>query len=174
MHPFPGVRAAGRARNCAGRSDHRSEQTLTRTLLWTQTGWVHALLATPLALYILLDPSPAILLDPLFGYAELEGTVYAFSAGYFAYDLVVSLFFVRSHGWPFVLHAAACCFIFTAVWRPLLMGVGSTFLVVRVVVPLHRRKYTNRASAIILLCWRNSGSFPPCKSQKAVQPCTLS
>lgn len=38
--------------------------------------------------------------------------MFAISGGYFAYDFVVSLRHVGSHGWPFVLHASACCFIF--------------------------------------------------------------
>ena len=89
------------------------------------------MIATPLAISILLSPSPAVALDPIFAYSPREATVFAISTGYFFYDLAVSIYFVRVHGFAFVLHAAACCFIFGAVWRPILMGVGATFLVVR-------------------------------------------
>lgn len=78
---------------------------------------MHSLIATPLSLYLILHPTPSLAADPLFAYAPLEGAVFALSAGYFAYDLCVSLYHVKSHGPAFVLHAVACCFIFTKV-RP--------------------------------------------------------
>lgn len=97
-----------------------------------------------------MHPSPALEADPIFSYASLEGAVFAFSGGYFAYDLLISLWLVRTHGLPFVIHASACCFIFFKVSRggrrageeadsyrfaeqaftPILMGVGPNFLVV--------------------------------------------
>lgn len=115
-------------------------RSLDRELTREQTGWIHALVATPLSLLLLLRPSPAVVLDPIFAYAPTEGAVFALSAGYFYYDLVVSLWHVKSHGPAFVLHALSCCFIFTAVWRPLLMGIGSRFLIVRPAPSLERPK----------------------------------
>jgi hypothetical protein len=87
--------------------------TTALTRCWCfKTGWIHSLIATPLALYLILHPSPIVTADPIFAYAPTEGMVFAISGGYFAYDFVVSLRHVGSHGWPFVLHATACCFIF--------------------------------------------------------------
>ncbi|ORY74265.1 TLC domain-domain-containing protein [Leucosporidium creatinivorum] len=93
------------------------------------TGWIHALISTPASLYLILHPSPALAADPIFSYASLEGAVFAFSGGYFAYDLLISLWLVRTHGVPFVIHASACCFIFFKAFTPILMGVGPNFLV---------------------------------------------
>lgn len=83
-----------------------------------QTGWLHALISTPLAFYCIMNPSPALVADPIFNYASKEAAVFAFSGGYFAYDLLVSLWEVKSHGVPFVVHAASCCFIFFKVGLP--------------------------------------------------------
>lgn len=82
-----------------------------------QTGWIHALISTPASLYLILHPSPALEADPIFSYAPLEGAIFAFSGGYFAYDLLISLWLIKSHGVPFVIHASACCFIFFKVSR---------------------------------------------------------
>ncbi|SCV67659.1 BQ2448_5270 [Microbotryum intermedium] len=95
----------------------------------TQTGWLHALISAPLALYLIWNPSPQLVRDPIFGYAPLEGAVFAFSGGYFLYDLLVSLAFVKSHGVPFVVHATSCCFIFFKAFTPFLNGIGPTFLI---------------------------------------------
>lgn len=75
-----------------------------------------------MTLYLIFNPSPELVGDPIFGYATLEGTVFAFSGGYFAYDLLVSLWYVKINGWPFVLHAVACCFIFFKVS----LGMGAS------------------------------------------------
>ncbi|KDE04908.1 hypothetical protein MVLG_04665 [Microbotryum lychnidis-dioicae p1A1 Lamole] len=93
------------------------------------TGWVHALISAPIALYLIWNPSPQLVRDPIFGYAPVEGAVFAFSGGYFLYDLLVSLAFVKSHGIPFVVHATSCCFIFFKAFTPFLNGIGPTFLI---------------------------------------------
>ncbi|KAK4058507.1 hypothetical protein OIO90_000669 [Microbotryomycetes sp. JL221] len=93
------------------------------------TGWVHSLISAPLALYMIVYPSSSLVKDPIFNYATFEASVFAFSGGYFLYDLMISLALVRSQGLPFVVHAAACCFIFFKAFTPFLMGVGSMFLI---------------------------------------------
>ncbi|KAK4053471.1 hypothetical protein OIV83_001638 [Microbotryomycetes sp. JL201] len=93
------------------------------------TGWMHALISAPLALYMILHPSPSLVKDPIFNYATFEASVFAFSGGYFVYDLMISLALVKSQGFAFVVHAAACCFIFFKAFTPFLMGIGSMFLI---------------------------------------------
>lgn len=87
----------------------RTELTTARPL---QTGWIHGLISTPLALYFILHPSPELVKDGVYGYSAREGVMFAVSGGYFLYDWLVSVYYVRTHGLPFVLHATACCFIF--------------------------------------------------------------
>lgn len=70
----------------------------------SQTGWIHALIATPLALRLILFPSPSLVEDPIFGYAPLEGAVYAFSFGYFLYDFIVSVYFIKSRECSYFLY----------------------------------------------------------------------
>lgn len=116
----------------------------------TQTGWLHSLISTPLALHLIFNPTPSLSANPIFGYATREGAVIAFSGGYFLYDLVVSLYLIRTHGVPFVIHAGTCCFIFFKVsaidalpepiskinltalqaFTPFMIGMSSMFLVV--------------------------------------------
>jgi hypothetical protein len=118
-----------------------------------KTGWLHSLISTPAALYLIFNPTPKLAVNPIFGYASLEGSVIAFSGGYFLYDLIVCLYYIRTHGVPFLIHASTCCFIFFKVsmamyetwshstwliigslylqaFTPFLMGVSSMFLVV--------------------------------------------
>ncbi|SCZ93538.1 BZ3500_MvSof-1268-A1-R1_Chr6-3g08725 [Microbotryum saponariae] len=109
--------------------DFRRADTEAASLTNLQTGWVHALISAPIALYLIWNPSPQLVRDPIFGYAPLEGAVFAFSGGYFLYDLLVSLAFVKSHGIPFVVHATSCCFIFFKAFTPFLNGIGPTFLI---------------------------------------------
>ncbi|SGY16504.1 BQ5605_C012g06889 [Microbotryum silenes-dioicae] len=107
----------------------RRADTEAASLTTLQTGWVHALISAPIALYLIWNPSPQLVRDPIFGYAPVEGAVFAFSGGYFLYDLLVSLAFVKSHGIPFVVHATSCCFIFFKAFTPFLNGIGPTFLI---------------------------------------------
>lgn len=69
-------------------------------------------MSTPLSVYLIMCPSAAVRADPIFAYGAREGAIFAVSAGYFLYDFWVSLRYVNTSGWPFVLHATACCFIF--------------------------------------------------------------
>ncbi|KAL8286476.1 hypothetical protein RQP46_004493 [Phenoliferia psychrophenolica] len=94
------------------------------------TGWVHALVVTPLCLYLIRHPSPALVLDPIFGHAPLEERIFAISGGYFLYDLIVSAVLLPTHGVPFLIHASSCCFIFFKAFTPFLNGMAANFLVV--------------------------------------------
>jgi len=38
--------------------------------------------------------------------------MFAISGGYFLYDLIISVYLVKTQGAAFLVHAAACCFIF--------------------------------------------------------------
>ena len=55
--------------------------------------------------------------DPIYGWSPREGVMFAISGGYFLYDLIISLFLVKSQGVSFLVHAGACCFIFFKVSR---------------------------------------------------------
>lgn len=96
-----------------------------------QVGWVHGLISTPLSIYLILYPSKAVAIDPIFAYGQREGSIFAISAGYFLYDFWVSLRYIKTSGWPFVLHATACCFIFFKVCSRVVGGVGSKWLIMR-------------------------------------------
>lgn len=100
-----------------------------------RTGWVHSLISAPLCAYLLWRPSPALIADPIFGYSSREGSVIAFSAGYFLHDFIISAAWVATHGVrllharcvsgggpdaplpqvPFLVHAGSCCYIFAKV-----------------------------------------------------------
>lgn len=96
-----------------------------------QTGWFHALISTPWTLWLIQHPSKSLVLDPIFAFGARESLLFAFSGGYFLYDLLISVWLVRSHGVPFVIHATACCFIFFYAFHPFLQGFGPMFLIVR-------------------------------------------
>ncbi|KAM0754990.1 hypothetical protein T439DRAFT_377387 [Meredithblackwellia eburnea MCA 4105] len=93
------------------------------------TGWVHALIVTPLCFYFIRNPSPSLVLDPIFGFSPVEEQLFAFSGGYFLYDLLISVALVRTHGVPFLLHATSCCFIFFKAFTPFLNGMSPNFLI---------------------------------------------
>jgi len=93
------------------------------------TGWFHALISTPWTLWLIQHPSKSLVLDPIFAFGARESLLFAFSGGYFLYDLLISVWLVRSHGVPFVIHATACCFIFFYAFHPFLQGFGPMFLI---------------------------------------------
>ncbi|KAI5474343.1 TRAM/LAG1/CLN8-like domain-containing protein [Pseudohyphozyma bogoriensis] len=93
------------------------------------TGWLHSFISVPLSLLMIFRPSLQLVLDPIFGFSPLEGSYFAVSAGYFLYDLLISLYLVKNQGVPFVVHAAACCFIFFKAYTPLLNGLAGSFLI---------------------------------------------
>jgi len=55
-----------------------------------QVGWVYALIATPLAISMILHPSKEIVADRLYGYGLAEGRLSALAVGYFIWDAFVS------------------------------------------------------------------------------------
>lgn len=48
-----------------------------------QVGWAYAIIATPLALSLIFNPSPEITADPFYGYGVAEGRLSAIATGYF-------------------------------------------------------------------------------------------
>jgi len=90
-------------------------KTLTRkqALEWQLqcVSMLQSLLISYLALRVVLDAGihPWTAEERIFGYAPAAGTVQAFAAGYFLWDLVMMLSHVQDLGIPMLLHAI-CCF----------------------------------------------------------------
>lgn len=63
----------------------------------------------PLALSVLLDS--AVASDTIYGHTRASTLMCLISAGYFLYDLAVVL--GRREGTAFLVHAAACLFVYT-------------------------------------------------------------
>lgn len=59
--------------------DHTVE-TFTR-----QVGWAFAIIAAPLAFSMIMNPSPEIVKDRVYGYGLAEGRLSAFATGYFVW-----------------------------------------------------------------------------------------
>ncbi|CAB16558.1 TLC domain-containing protein [Schizosaccharomyces pombe] len=66
--------------------------------------------------------------DKLFGYSVVAGDIYALTAGYFVWDLYITVRYVHITGIGFVIHAIAALFVITFSYRPYLMYYGPTYL----------------------------------------------
>ncbi|ORY37830.1 TLC domain-domain-containing protein, partial [Leucosporidium creatinivorum] len=92
-------------------------------------GWAYALIATPLALDLILHPSPEIVADPLYGYGLAEGRLAAIATGYFTWDTIVSAKHMNTQGLGFFLHGIGCGTAFLFTLKPFLMFCGPNFLI---------------------------------------------
>lgn len=66
--------------------------------------------------------------DKISGYSAFGGDVYACACGYFVWDILISLYWVRWYGWAFVFHGAMSLQVFGCCFRPFLMWYGPAFL----------------------------------------------
>lgn len=64
----------------------------------------------------------------VWGYTGTLGMVQALAAGYFLWDLVITLWHVDTFGWGFVAHAFSALFVFSFGFRPFLNYYGPVFL----------------------------------------------
>ncbi|KAL2913661.1 hypothetical protein HK105_206821 [Polyrhizophydium stewartii] len=71
---------------------------------------------------------PELEADRLFGYSYYAGSVYAFACGYFLWDTVISIYYIKESGLGFVLHGVTCFFVFLLSFRPFLQYFGCVFL----------------------------------------------
>ena len=58
----------------------------TSAISTRQVGWAYSLVATPLAISLILTPSKELLVNPLYGWAVREGRLSAIATGYFIWD----------------------------------------------------------------------------------------
>ncbi|KAI9143211.1 TLC domain-containing protein [Paraphysoderma sedebokerense] len=94
---------------------------------------IHALVIVWLAYPILSDPE--LSKDKLFGYSYTGGLVYAICSGYFLWDTIFSLRYLKYFGLGFFLHGISCFFVFILSFRPFLMYYGSIFLLFELSTP---------------------------------------
>ncbi|KAK9480221.1 TLC domain-containing protein [Lipomyces japonicus] len=66
--------------------------------------------------------------DTLFGYSPYAGLVYAFAAGYFAWDTYICVKYVNLFGIGFAIHGIASLIVFSLSFKPYLMYYGPIFL----------------------------------------------
>ncbi|KAL8286475.1 hypothetical protein RQP46_004492 [Phenoliferia psychrophenolica] len=92
-------------------------------------GWVYSLVATPLALSLIFNPSKELLVNPLYGWAIREGRLSAIATGYFVWDTKVSAQHIGTQGLGFLAHGLACGVAFAFTMRPFLLYCGPNFLV---------------------------------------------
>lgn len=92
-------------------------------------GWAYSIIATPLALYLILHPSPEIIKDQVYGFSIREARLSALATGYFLWDLSVSAMHIQTQGLGFFLHGAGCFLAFLFTLKPFLMYCGPNFLI---------------------------------------------
>ncbi|KAJ3063051.1 hypothetical protein HDU98_001077 [Podochytrium sp. JEL0797] len=92
--------------------------------------FTNAVLMVILAIPIFSDP--VLKADKLFGYSKYAADVYAIFAGYFIWDIYVSL---QSMDIGFILHAFAAFFVFFYGFTPFVMYYGATFLMYELSTP---------------------------------------
>nr|CAG8472994.1 2534_t:CDS:2 [Entrophospora candida] len=94
---------------------------------------VHCCLVVYLSVPLLFDKE--LEKDKVFGYNIYAGNVYAFSCGYFLWDALISLYYVKDFGIGFVLHGACCFGVYLFAFRPFLNYYGPVFLMFEVSTP---------------------------------------
>ncbi|KAK4701617.1 hypothetical protein P7C70_g4614, partial [Phenoliferia sp. Uapishka_3] len=92
-------------------------------------GWAYSLVATPLALALILNPSKELLVDPLYGWAVREARLSAIATGYFVWDTKVSAQHIGTQGLGFLAHGLGCGAAFAFTLRPFLLYCGPDFLI---------------------------------------------
>ncbi|KAI8054304.1 TLC domain-containing protein [Syncephalis plumigaleata] len=73
--------------------------------------------------------------DKLFGYDTYAGNVYAYTCGYFLWDGLTSLRYVRHFGVSFLLHGVVCFSVYIFSFRPFLNYFGAVFLMFELSTP---------------------------------------
>ncbi|CAG8513807.1 5221_t:CDS:2 [Paraglomus brasilianum] len=94
---------------------------------------VHSVAITALSAPLLFDET--LLKDKVFGYDEYAGNVYAIACGYFLWDSLVSLYYVKAFGVGFVVHGASCFGVYLFAYRPFLNYYGAAFLMFELSTP---------------------------------------
>ncbi|KAI9217886.1 TLC domain-containing protein [Blastocladiella britannica] len=95
---------------------------------------VHAVAIVALVWPLLSDPVLAA--DRVFGYTYDAGTAYAVACGYFLWDTLFSLVYVREFGVGFLVHGVACLSVYLFSFRPFLLYYGCIFLLYELSTPL--------------------------------------
>ncbi|RKO84249.1 TRAM/LAG1/CLN8 homology domain-containing protein, partial [Blyttiomyces helicus] len=98
--------------------------------------WVsmlHAVGITVAASFILNDPEMSA--DRIFAYNPYAGNVYAVACGYFLWDSIICLSYIRHFGPGFAVHGVACFIVFIFSFRPFLMYYGAGFLMFELSTP---------------------------------------
>ncbi|RIB03284.1 DUF887 family protein [Gigaspora rosea] len=73
--------------------------------------------------------------DKIFGYTAYAGNVYSIACGYFLWDAILSLYYVKEFGFGFALHGISCFSVFIFAFRPFLNYYGSVFLMYEISTP---------------------------------------
>ncbi|CAG8779002.1 13054_t:CDS:2, partial [Racocetra persica] len=73
--------------------------------------------------------------DKIFGYNAYAGNVYSIACGYFLWDALISLYYVKEFGFGFALHGICCFGVFIFAFRPFLNYYGSVFLMYEISTP---------------------------------------
>ncbi|KAI9190358.1 hypothetical protein H9P43_001792 [Blastocladiella emersonii ATCC 22665] len=94
---------------------------------------VHALVIVSLVFPLLSDP--VLNASKVFGYTHAAGTAYAIACGYFLWDTLFSLVYVREFGVGFLVHGIACLAVYLFSFRPFLLYYGSVFLLYELSTP---------------------------------------
>ena len=88
---------------------------------------VNCLVATGMALAILLDTSSPLLADRIDAVSPVSSALYCVATGYFLFDVAES--FVDYHGHAFLAHGVLCSFVYgLALFVPILHYYGAVFL----------------------------------------------
>ncbi|KAJ3188754.1 hypothetical protein HDU85_004468 [Gaertneriomyces sp. JEL0708] len=90
------------------------------------TSSVHAVLISILAWKVFGDP--VLQEDKLFAYTPYAGNVYAIACGYFLWDTLICLYYLKHFGFGFAIHGIACLVVFGLCFRPFLLYYGAVFL----------------------------------------------
>ena len=56
------------------------------------------------------------------------GSLFAITTGYFLWDTMVSLLYLRENGPGFLIHAVLCCYVFVCSYKPFMQYYGVHFL----------------------------------------------
>ena len=56
------------------------------------------------------------------------GSLFAITTGYFLWDTMVSLIYLRENGPGFLIHAVLCCYVFVCSYKPFMQYYGVHFL----------------------------------------------
>jgi len=104
-------------------------------------GGLHAIVATAVGFHVLASKDPAIYTHA-YGRSQISQTLFAFSSGYFAWDLAMCLANRDVFGYDFLFHASTCLVTYVLGQRPFLNYYGAMFLMFEISTPfLHVRSF---------------------------------